>query len=126
MADEVTGALQAGGIIDMTTTGRKTGQARRLEIVFHNIDGTLYITGRPGRRDWYANLLTDPSLTLHLKRGLTADLPATAQAITDEPAREDLLYRIMTESFNIPADDADRRLPEWVADAPLIEVTLAE
>lgn len=41
-------ALSRGGIIDITTTGRKSGQPRRLEIVFHNIDGRLYVSGMLG------------------------------------------------------------------------------
>ena len=30
-----------------TNTGQKTGTARRIEIVFHNIDGRIYISGIP-------------------------------------------------------------------------------
>ena len=33
--------------IDITTTGRRTGEARRIEIAIHNIDGRLYISGMP-------------------------------------------------------------------------------
>ena len=32
-------ALEKDLIIDITTTGRKTGDARRVEIWFHNLDG---------------------------------------------------------------------------------------
>jgi F420H(2)-dependent quinone reductase len=43
-------------VIDITTTGRKTGEPRRIEIWFHRLDGRYFITGAPGRpRDWYAN-----------------------------------------------------------------------
>lgn len=55
--------LRQGGVIDITTTGRTSGQARRIEIVFHNIDGRIYISGRPGTRAWLANLSADPSFT---------------------------------------------------------------
>ena len=58
MDDAVRRALENDLVIDITTTGRKTGRPRRKEIWFHNIDGHLYITGTPGRRDWYANLLS--------------------------------------------------------------------
>ena len=40
-------ALEKERTIDITTTGRKTGQPRRIEIWFHNLDGDLYITGLP-------------------------------------------------------------------------------
>ena len=84
------GALISGGvqvdsnykgqflIIDITTTGRKTGEVRRIEIWFHNLDGRLFITGTPGKRSWYANLVAHPEFTFHLKEGVTADLPAHA------------------------------------------------
>ncbi len=41
-------ALARGGVIDITTTGRKTSQPHRIEIVFHNVGGRLYISGMPG------------------------------------------------------------------------------
>ena len=40
-------ALEKDLIIDITTTGRKSGDAHRVEIWFHNLDGILYITGPP-------------------------------------------------------------------------------
>ena len=47
MEDAIRRALSRGHTIDITTTGRKTGRPRRIEIVFHNIDGRIYITGMP-------------------------------------------------------------------------------
>jgi hypothetical protein len=49
MDEQVKQALEQGGVIDITTSGRKTGQARRIEIRFHNIDGHLY----EGSRHFY-------------------------------------------------------------------------
>ena len=37
----VVDALNRGGVIDITTTGRKTGTQHRIEIVFHNVGGRL-------------------------------------------------------------------------------------
>ena len=57
--------------IDITTNGRKTGQPHRIEIVFHNIGGRLYISGMPGfKRSYIANLAADPHFTFHLKDGV--------------------------------------------------------
>ena len=39
--------LANGHAIDITTTGRMTGLPRRIEIVFHNIDGRIFISGMP-------------------------------------------------------------------------------
>ena len=51
MTDEVARALEQDQTIDITTTGRQTGRPSRKEIWFHNLDGRLFITGTPGRRD---------------------------------------------------------------------------
>src|SRR5882762_9742504 len=61
--EKIKHALANDQVIDITTIGRQSGQPRRLEIWFHNIDGRLYITGLPGTRDWYANLVAHPAFT---------------------------------------------------------------
>ena len=67
MDEQVQQALAQGGVIDITTRGRHTGQPRRIEIRFHHIEGQVYITGRPPRRrNWYANLLAHPEFSFHL------------------------------------------------------------
>lgn len=45
-------ALGRGRLADITTTGRRSGLPRRIEIWFHVLDGRVYITGLPRRRDW--------------------------------------------------------------------------
>jgi hypothetical protein len=65
--------------IDITTVGRRSGAARRIEVWFHHIDGRWYLSGVPGPRNWYANLRADPRFVVHPKHGVTADLPATAR-----------------------------------------------
>ena len=78
-------------VIDITTTGRRTGRPRRVEIWFHNIDGQIIITGQPGPRDWLANLIADPTFTFHLKGNVQADLPARARVITDPEERRAIM-----------------------------------
>ncbi len=110
-------ALRQGGVIDITTQGRQTGQDRRIEIVFFDFDGHVYISGMPGKRAWYANLASDPRLTFHLKVGTVADLPARATLIEDEPTRRAILARV-TKVWKREA-----QLEQFVAGSPLIEVT---
>ena len=117
MDEVVTQALEHDRTIDITTTGRKTGQLRRTEIWFHNLDGELYITGTPGPRDWYANLLGDPDFTFHLKESIQADLPARATPVLDEVRRRDVLTRIYQK---LGRGDSD--LEERVAGSPLVQV----
>ncbi len=106
-------------VVDISTTGRKSGQERRIEIVLHNIGGRLYISGQPSRRrrSWLANLDTNPKFILHVKRGARADLPAMAREITDKTERRQVLEQV---ARHWRRDDVDT----MVAYSPLIEVTL--
>lgn len=109
-------ALRRGGIIDITTTGRTSGAPRRIEIVFFHVDGRVYITGLPGKRAWMANLNADPRLTFHLKRGVVADLPATARQVTDEQERRAVL-QVALRSWR-----REHQLEAFVERSPLVEV----
>lgn len=119
--DEATrAALSRGGTIDITTTGRRTGEPRRLEIVFHRIDGRIWISGIPSsrKRAWLANLESDPHLTLHLKGPpATGDLAATARVVTDADERRRILARV-AQAWR--RTDLDRMVDQ----SPLIEVTI--
>jgi deazaflavin-dependent oxidoreductase (nitroreductase family) len=111
-------ALNTDGLIDITTIGRKTGTPSRIEIAFHNFDGRLYISGLPGKRDWYANLVANPHFTFHLKKSTQAGLPATAIPITDEAERRRLLTRVV-QKWN-----RQDQLEAFVQSSPLVEVQL--
>lgn len=111
-------ALKTDGLIDITTLGRKTGKPHKIEIAFHNLDGTIYISGRPGRRDWYANLVANPQFTFHLKQTTHADIPAKAIPITDEAARRPVLSKIVTKWGK------QNEIEAFVRDSPLVEVQL--
>ena len=92
--DRIRRALSRGHLIDITTTGRRSGWPRRIEVVFHNFGGRLFISGRPGRRGWYANLVAHPGFTFHLKGPVKADLPAIARPITDLAERREVLGQV--------------------------------
>jgi deazaflavin-dependent oxidoreductase (nitroreductase family) len=111
-------ALTRGGVIDITTTGRKTGEPHRIEIVFHNVGGRLYISGMPGfKRSYIANLTADPRFTFHLKGPVKADLAATARVISDEAERREVLPHI---ARIWKRDDIDT----MIESSPLFEVTI--
>ncbi len=111
-------ALEHGRTIDITTTGRRSGRPRRIEIVFHNIGGRIYISGmpRPEKRDWLLNLGAEPRFTFHLKGQTRADLPAVARVIDDEAERRAVLPHVAR---------AWKRndLETMVRYSPLVEVT---
>jgi deazaflavin-dependent oxidoreductase (nitroreductase family) len=114
-------AMDRGGIADITTIGRKTGQPRRIEIYFHHFDGEYYLTGRPGRkRDWAANIGANPDFTLHLKRGIAVDVPVVGEPEPDPEERARVLRRALIESWDSPPEGVDEALHKWVEDAPFV------
>jgi deazaflavin-dependent oxidoreductase (nitroreductase family) len=119
MNEAIRTALSRGGIIDITTTGRKSGQPRRIEIVFHSIDGRIVISGMPRaeKRAWLANVEADPRVTIHLKKDVVADFPGAARVIVDEQERRTLLADV---ARNWGRTD----LETMVRYSPLIEVVI--
>jgi deazaflavin-dependent oxidoreductase (nitroreductase family) len=114
-------ALERGHTIDITTTGRRSGKPRRIEIMFHNIDGRIYISGEPypRKRRWLLNLEADPHFTFHLKGKTKADLAAVARPIDDEGERLAIIPHIARAWRRT---DVDR----MVRQSPLIEVSFAK
>lgn len=127
MDERVLKALEAGGIADITTIGRRSGERRRIEIYFHHFDGEFYLTGRPGRkRDWEANIIANPEFELHLKRGVQADLPVVGEPEPDPEERARILRRALIESWDSPPEGVDKALQRWVDTSPFIRFRLAE
>ena len=122
MDEAIRRALSRGHTIDITTTGRRTALPRRIELVFHNFDGRLFLSGVPShrKRSWIANLEADPHLTFHLKGpGASADISATARVITDESERRAVLPLVA-------AAWGRRDLEAMVANSPLAEISLED
>lgn len=101
--------------VEITTRGRTSGQPRRIEIWMYAINGRYIITGTPGPRDWYANVMTHPHLTLHLPNGI--DLEAAVVPIDDRAFRKQVFtspktwwYRDQTPVENL------------IANSPMIEM----
>jgi deazaflavin-dependent oxidoreductase (nitroreductase family) len=110
-------ALASDRTIDITTIGRRSGEPRRIEIWFYRYHGRVFLSGSPGRRGWYANLVANPQFTFHLKGSVQADLPARARPITDEAERREVVAGILDE-LGRGSGNAD----QWVARSPLAEV----
>ena len=108
---DIVEALARDRTIDITTTGARSGLPRRIETWAWPDGDRLYLTGTPGRRDWYANLRANPDFTVHLKHGVQADLPARARPIEEPGERRAIFARLR------PA-----QVDAWTAGAPLIEV----
>lgn len=121
MDQRIWAAIERGLTCDITTIGRKSGRPSRIEIWYFVLDGTVYISGTPGPRDWYANVQADPQLTFHVKQGAQADLPARAELIVAPEERRRIMARIIAANSYF----ADGDLEAWVARSPLIAVHFA-
>jgi deazaflavin-dependent oxidoreductase (nitroreductase family) len=100
--------------IDITTTGRRSGRPSRIEIWWFQVEGRFIITGTPGPRDWYANILADPQMTVHVA-GL--DLAARAVPVADRDFRRLVFTAPHTSWYTTQAE-----LDALVRTAPMIEV----
>ncbi len=103
--------------VDITTTGRRSGAPRRIEIWMLDIGGRFFITGTPGRRDWLANLLADERLVVHLKRHAHTDLTARATPVDDPVVRRAVLEHLSATWYR-----TQESLDVLVETAPMVEV----
>ena len=120
VANQLLEALQQDRTIDITTIGRGSGVPRRIETWFYRVEERFYLTGSPGPRDWYANLLANPAFTFHLKQCVVADLPARAAPVTDPNQRRIILTAILSDLNQLESIEA------WLAGSPLVEVTFVD
>jgi deazaflavin-dependent oxidoreductase (nitroreductase family) len=117
MDDRIRRALARDRVIDITTSGRTSGLPRRIETWFYRVGDRFYLSGSPGRRDWYANLLAMPEFTFHLKQSANADLAARAAPVTDPGQRRAIMSQILAQIGQ------NGSLEAWLAGSPLVEVT---
>ncbi|MEU0970525.1 nitroreductase family deazaflavin-dependent oxidoreductase [Streptomyces sp. NPDC005917] len=137
MKDAVIRALEIGPdssnaerTIDITTVGRRSGVPRRIEVWFHRVGGHWYLTGMPyPPRSWYANVRANPRFTVHLKHGVTADLPATAVPVDDEGTRRRVITAVLDlqDRPEVAARSGRRQdFDGWFAHSPLVEIVFDE
>ena len=108
--------LAATRTVDLTTIGRRTGTAARIEIWWFHVEDRFVITGTPGKRDWYANVLTNPRVTIHAPFG---DFSGKASIIQDAEFRR----RVFTDP-TIGWYRSQSELERLIELAPMIEVDL--
>ena len=116
MDERAAEALARSRTVDITTTGARSREPRRIETWTWIADGTVYLTGSPGHRDWYANLKANPELVVHVKTGEPVDLPARARPIEDPDERREVFTRLLSSTRH--------DLETWIARSPLAELEL--
>lgn len=115
VTDEARQALDQQLTVEITTFGRRTGQPRRIETWRYRADGRYWLTGSPGTRDWYANLLAHPEFILHLK---DQDLRVRGRVVTDPAERARVFGEI------VPGLSWAGSLESWIEGSPLVEIDL--
>ncbi len=108
--------LAAIRTIDLTTFGRQTGRARRIEIWWFHVDDRFFVTGTPGPRDWLANMSNDPRVIVH---AAGMDIDAHVSIVSDSDLRLEVFSQPETRWYSSQAE-----LDQLVAEAPMVEVHL--
>ena len=124
MADsDLLDLLSVDMVVDITTTGRKSAEPRRIEIWCHLVDGQILLAASPGPRSWYANLVANPGVTLHLKNieeAQNPDVSVRARPITDEAERRDVFTRLAAQSAFRQGQGLE--VESWVRGSKLVEL----
>ncbi|WP_436534433.1 nitroreductase/quinone reductase family protein [Actinoplanes sp. HUAS TT8] len=113
MTEDARRALERQQTVEITTIGRRSGQPRRIETWRYLADGRYWLTGSPGSRDWYANVLANPGFTLHLT---DRDLRVRGRAVTDPGERARVFGAI------VPGLGWGGSLESWIDGSPLVEI----
>ena len=113
---DIISRLAATRTVDLTTIGRRSGDPARIEIWWFHVDDRFVITGTPGKRDWFANVLANPDVTIHAPFG---DFAGRASIIEDAAFRR----RVFTHP-EIGWYRSQSELERLVRLAPMIEVDL--
>lgn len=124
---EIEEALQRDRLIDIVTTGAKSGLPRTTEIWFTNMDGRIIICGTPdakgtgglrSRRDWLANLKAHPEFLFCLKESVQARLHARATEIIDPEDRRQIMSAPETQWYR----DQVASIEDLVKGSPIVEI----
>lgn len=115
-SDDTLALLRAAETVDITTVGRHSGRPRRIEIWMYEVEDRFVITGTPGPRDWYANLVASPQLTIHLPDG--TNVAAMASPVTDLEFRRAVFTADKTWWYRSQTSVAD-----LVANSPMVELS---
>jgi hypothetical protein len=89
-----------------------------VEIWWFHVEGRFIITGTPGLRDWYANVLANPEVVIHVAG---QDLPALAHPMRDPDIRAAVFDTPSTRWYSTQAQR--QRL---IDESPMIEVVFVE
>ena len=102
--------------VELITIGRRSGQRRRVEIWWFHFEDRFIVTGTPGRRDWYANVLANPDIAIETRHG---DFPGLARVVMDPDFRQRFFLDRAAGWYSTQSE-----LTALVESAPMIEIVL--
>jgi deazaflavin-dependent oxidoreductase (nitroreductase family) len=100
--------------IDLITTGRRSGAPSRVEIWWFHFEGRFIVTGTPGPRDWYANVLADPTVTLDVAGEI---VEARAHPVDDASFRRRFFEHRAASWYSSMAE-----LERLIGESPMVEI----
>jgi len=103
--------------IDLTTIGRRSGRPATVEIWWFHFDERFIVTGTPGRRDWYANILANPSVKVRVR---SAEYQGRARVVTDPGFRRRFFSDGAARWYSTQS-----QLDALIETAPMIEIELS-
>ena len=104
-------ALAAEAYCYLTTTGRRSGIARTIEIWFALEQGVLYmLSGGRERSDWVRNLARKPQVSVRIGKSTFEGVARVVEPDTPEDA---LARRLLVEKYHSGHDD----LSSWGREA---------
>jgi len=89
------GRIQDHSTIDLTTVGRKTGKPHTQPVWFVVDDGKILVQAGKSKRDWYENLLQNPTVTV---RQGEYQFRAHAKPVTD-PVRTKRIHDLFLHKY---------------------------
>lgn len=102
----------------LTTRGRRTGQARTIEIWFGLKGDTLYmLSGGRERSNWVRNLQQDPSVKVRISNSVYAGRARVVDPATDE---DTLARRIVFKKY----EPEESGLDDWAKTALPVAVDM--
>ena len=114
--DDTLAELASIRTVELTTIGRTSRERRTIEIWWFHIDGRFIITGTPGRRDWYANILSNPDIAISTSIGT---FTANAVPIEDAEFRRVVFTEPSADWYSNQAE-----LDELIRTSPMVEIQL--
>ncbi len=86
--------------------GRRTGRVRVVEVTYYwNGSDQIILSGYPGRRDWVANMSSDPTVTIYTVEGNNwYQIPGQSRVIVSRSQRNHYILKYLDRWNRLPGN----------------------